>query len=212
MMILLSMVLSSIIMAGVCCFIPGHYRQARDAVIKEGEAFSQERITVRQYPLLAVVLFYSVPVFYFFHQSQPWLSFFLLLFATAAYIDAVTHWVPDALIYACSCFSVFAVTRHMDDVALLLSVVSSALLVVFMLVCNLWVKGDRQGALFGEGDIYLITAIGLWLSPIFSFVYIAVAYVMAMAWSWRKKHVAFVPFLYLTFYFYVIIEPSINLL
>uniref|UniRef100_A0A1A9VZ54 Prepilin type IV endopeptidase peptidase domain-containing protein n=1 Tax=Glossina brevipalpis TaxID=37001 RepID=A0A1A9VZ54_9MUSC len=196
MMILVLMVLSSIIMVGVYRFIPGYYRQARDAVIKEGEAFSQARITVRQYPLLAV--------------SQPWLSFFLLLFATAAYIDAVTHWVPDALIYACSCFSVFAVTRHMDDVALLLSGVSSALLVLFMLVCNLWVKGDRQGALFGEGDIYLITAVGLWLSPIFSFVYIGIAYVMAMAWSWRKKHVAFVPFLYLTFYIYVVIEPSIN--
>ncbi|BAE75779.1 hypothetical protein SGGMMB4_05902 (plasmid) [Sodalis glossinidius str. 'morsitans'] len=83
-------------------------------------------------------------------------------------------------------------------------------MVLFMLVCNLWVKGDRQGALFGEGDIYLITAVGLWLSPIFSFVYIGIAYVMAMAWSWRKKHVAFVPFLYLTFYIYVVIEPSIN--
>ncbi|MFT4466410.1 MAG: prepilin peptidase [Sodalis sp. (in: enterobacteria)] len=179
-------------------------------MIKEGKTFSQERITLRKYPLLAVVLFYSVPVFYFFHQGQPWLSFFLLLFATAAYIDAVTHWVPDVLIYACSCFSVFAVTRHMSDVALLLSGVSSALLVLFMLVCNRWVKGDRQAAMFGEGDIYLITAIGLWLSPIFSFAYIAIAYVMAMAWSWRKKHVAFVPFLYLTFYLYVVIEPSIN--
>jgi prepilin signal peptidase PulO-like enzyme (type II secretory pathway) len=200
-----------VVLSLVCIYAPVYYDEIKKGVIADSHNLSQDKNQVTKQPLMAM-LFMSMPfIFYVYILNQPILFFYLLALSVAAYVDYVSKWVPDFLIYMCTWLSFIGVSVSGSELSLLLGLQSAMLLVAVMLLTNLVLKYKCHSIAFGTGDIYMVSSLGLWILPVYAIPYLLVAYLAAIIFAYKKHStISFIPYLYFAFILYLSVNEYVT--
>jgi len=114
-------------------------------------------------PLLSAVLLSGgvVPAWQFTHD--PAFTFFVLLLASAAYIDWITQWVPDPLIFMLSWATLGALLPDKANTFQIFAGAIVMLLPALILNAITWLRSQTPA--LASGDLYVLPALGAWLTP-----------------------------------------------
>lgn len=148
-------------------------------------------------PLLAAVMLCGgvFPAWVLTHN--PAFVLFVLLLASAAYIDCVTQWVPDLLISLLSWLALTTLLPGATDA--LPAVTGAAVMLLPALLLNLitWIRS--QPPALASGDLYVLPAIGAWLTPTWSGACLALSLVLTAIAGRFVRGVPFITVLYPVF-------------
>lgn len=178
-------------------YLPRFYESAKiSASISITEATKGDEVK-RARPCLAVMLLSGgvLPAWLITHS--PVFTIFVLLLGSAAYIDCVTQWVPDVLIFALSWSSLCAVLPQGQDSIAALS--GAGLMLVPVLLLNLITTLRSQPPAMASGDLYVLPALGVWLPVDSAAICIALSLVLTMVVGIYVRSVPFITILYPVF-------------
>lgn len=122
---------------------------------------------------------------------------FILLLGTAAYIDLITQWVPDIIIFTLSWVALCAVLPGGPDA--IPALVSASMMLVPALTLNMTTTLRAQPAALASGDLYILPALGAWLTPEWAVICLATSIVLAVIVGRFIRDVPFVTVLYPVF-------------
>lgn len=117
-------------------------------------------------PFLAAILLCGGVLPTWVLTQDPALTLFVLLLGSAAYIDCVTQWVPDLLIFLLSWLALSTRLPGLSDALQPLSGAAVMLLPPLLLNLITWMRS--QPPALASGDLYVLPAIGVWLTPTWS--------------------------------------------
>lgn len=120
-------------------------------------------VAARTRPLLAALLLCGGVLPAWIITGSPLFALFVLLLASAAYIDCLTQWVPDVLIFALSWVALWAQLTGNPDPVIPLSGAVVMLAPALILNVITWLR--RQPSAIASGDLYVLPAVGVWLPP-----------------------------------------------
>jgi len=170
--------------------LPKFYQRAKVSVARSCADTLGEANTTRAYPCLAIILLIGgvLPAWLITHS--PAFTFFVLLLGSAAYIDFVVQWVPDVLIFGLTWGALCAVLPQGADV--LSALAGAAVMLVPVLTLNFITALRAHPPAMASGDLYVLPALGVWLTPNSAAVCLAASLVLAMLIG---KYVRVVPFI-----------------
>lgn len=148
-------------------------------------------------PLLAAVMLCggALPVWFLTHNLA--FVLFVLLLACAAYIDCVTQWVPDLLIFLLSWLALITLLPGGPDAIPALT--GAAVMLLPALLLNLITSLRSQPPALASGDLYVLPAIGAWLTPTGSGACLAMSLVLTAIAGRFVRGVPFITVLYPVF-------------
>lgn len=194
MLIIFGVVLLSILLSSCLPFL---YQSARVNVAKSHEELKLSPCVVHRNPFLAVLLLSGgmLPLWTMTHS--PGLAIFVMLLGSAAYIDYITQWVPDVLIFGLAWVALITIIPSQPD--LISSLSGAAIIILPALMLNLinWLRS--QPAVFASGDLYLLPSLGVWLAPQSSGICIAISLIIAVAVNFYVREVPFITVIYPVF-------------
>ncbi|MCR8998653.1 A24 family peptidase [Rahnella perminowiae] len=177
--------------------LPSLYQRARLIAATSCESTALYPVVARVRPWRAMFLLCGgvLPVWM---QSHDWtLALFVLLLGSAAYIDSITRWVPDVLIFLLSWVALTARLPGSPDVLLVFAGV--VVMLIPVLTFNLIRMTRAQLPVLASGDVYVLAAVGAWLTPQASAVCLALSFVLTTAASRFLRGVPFITLLYPVF-------------
>lgn len=148
-------------------------------------------------PLLAAVMLCGGAFPAWFLTHNPAFVLFVLLLASAAYIDCVTQWVPDLLIFLLSWLALTTLLPGATDALPALSGAAVMLLPALLLNLITWLRS--QPPALASGDLYVLPAIGAWLNPGWSGVCLAMSLILTAIAGRFVRGVPFITVLYPVF-------------
>lgn len=177
--------------------LPALYAGARiaaEASAAETQAYP-EVAPIR--PLLAAVLLCGGVLPAWLMTHNPAFTLFVLLLGSAAYIDCVTQWVPDLMIFLLSWLALTALLPDSPDAITPLSGAAVMLLPALLLNLITWIRS--QPSALATGDLYVLPAIGVWLTPAWSGACLALSLVLTAIAGRFVRGVPFITVLYPVF-------------
>lgn len=173
--------------------LPALYESARLAAAESSEDMPNARIR----PFLAAVLLLGgvIPAWLLTHN--PAFTFFVMLLASAAYIDWITQWVPDPLIFLLSWTALGALLPGGPDALLTLARATVMLLPALLLNLKTWLRS--QPPALASGDLYVLPALGAWLAPEWSGICFASSLLLTAIAGRFIRGVPFITVLYPVF-------------
>lgn len=193
MLIILGVLIFSLVLAFK---LPLLYENAR-MTSAESVAEAEGDPKARTCPLFAVLMLCGGTLSTWVMTHNPILILFVLLLGSAAYIDYVTRWVPDVLIFVLSWVSLLAILPGQPDV---LEVLPGAVIMILPAVMFNFITWLRsQPVAFASGDLYVLPAVGAWLTPEWSGVCMAISLLLTIVFSRLMHGVPFITVLYPVF-------------
>ncbi|AVF38205.1 prepilin peptidase [Rahnella sikkimica] len=177
--------------------LPRLYESAKDSAFRSCEETEKRQNTARTRPLLAVILLSGgvLPAWLITHS--PLFSLFVLLLGSAAYIDCVTQWVPDVLIFSLSWSALCTVLPQEPDALPALAGAATMLIPVLTLNFIATLRGQPPALAFG--DLYVLPALGVWLTPNSAAICLSISLTLAMLAGKYLRDVPFITVLYPVF-------------
>jgi len=177
--------------------LPRLYETAKASVVLSCDETEKMANAARTRPFLAVVLLSGgvLPAWLITHN--PFFSLFVLLLGSAAYIDCITKWVPDVLIFALSWSAFCSVLPGESDA--LPALAGATTMLVPVLTLNLISTLRAQPPALALGDLYVLPALGVWLTPNSAAVCLAISLTLAMLAGKYVRDVPFITVLYPAF-------------
>ncbi len=198
MLIIPAILLFSVMLA---FYLPALYERAKQAA---SESAKDEQIYPRTAPirpfLAAVLLCGGVLPAWALTQSPAFVMFVLLL-GSAAYIDCVTQWVPDLLIFLLSWLALTTLLPGETDVMPALTGAAVMLLPALLLNLITWMR--LQLPALATGDLYVLPAIGVWLTPPWSAACLALSLLLTAI---AGRFVSGVPFITVLYPVFVVVS------
>ncbi|MCX8963108.1 prepilin peptidase [Erwinia psidii] len=194
MLIILGVLIFSLMLA---FNLPVLYTSARLGAAESCADTTADLGVVRIRPFLAVLILCGgvIPAWVMTHN--PLLAFFVLLLGSAAYIDSMTQWVPDVLIFILSWVSLIALLPGQFDA---LGVLAGAVVMILPAIAlNLITWRRSQPTAFASGDLYVLPATGVWLAPEWAGVCMAISLTLTLIASRYVRGVPFITVLYPVF-------------
>lgn len=148
-------------------------------------------------PLLAVTLLNIgvMPTWIITHN--PALTIFIVVLACGAYIDYITRWVPDVLIYVLIWIALVALLPGMREVSPAL--ISAAIMLIPALLLNVIAWLLSRTTAIASGDLYILPSVGVWLAPEWAAVCMGISLSLTLVASRYVRGVPFITVLYLVF-------------
>lgn len=171
-----------------------HARLAAEASAAETQAYP-EVAPIR--PLLAAFILCGGVLPAWLMTHSPAFALFVLLLGSAAYIDCVTQWVPDLIIFLLSWLALMTLLPGTADT--LPALTAAVVMLLPTLILNLvnWLRA--QPPAFASGDLYVLPAIGVWLTPISSGACLSISVVLTAIAGCFIRGVPFITVLYPVF-------------
>lgn len=169
-------------------------RRAAEASTADAQAYP-DVAPIR--PLLAAVMLCGGVLPAWLLTGNPAFVLFVLLLGSAAYIDCVTQWVPDLLIFALSWLALTALLPGGADAGPALTGAAVMLLPALLLNLITWLRA--QPPALATGDLYVLPAIGAWLAPSWSGVCLAMSLLLTAIAGRFVRGVPFITVLYPVF-------------
>lgn len=148
-------------------------------------------------PLLAAVMLCGGVFPAWLMTHNPAFVLFVLLLASAAYIDCVTQWVPDLIIFLLSWLALTTLLPCGPDAIPALTGAAVMLLPALLLNLITWIRS--QPPALASGDLYVLPAIGAWLTPTWSGACLALSLVLTAIAGRFVRGVPFITVLYPVF-------------
>ncbi|MDI9280078.1 prepilin peptidase [Pantoea sp. EABMAA-21] len=148
-------------------------------------------------PLLAAMMLCGGVFPAWLMTHNPAFVLFVLLLASAAYIDCVTQWVPDLIIFLLSWLSLTTLLPGGSDAIPALTGAAVMLLPALLLNLITWLRS--QPPALASGDLYVLPAIGAWLTPTWSGACLAMSLVLTAIAGRFVRGVPFITVLYPVF-------------
>ncbi|MDI6958126.1 MULTISPECIES: prepilin peptidase [Enterobacterales] len=148
-------------------------------------------------PLLAIVMLCGGVFPAWLMTHNPAFVLFVLLLASAAYIDCVTQWVPDLIIFLLSWLALSTLLPGGSDAIPALTGAAVMLLPALLLNLITWMRS--QPPALASGDLYVLPAIGAWLTPTWSGACLAMSLVLTAIAGRFVRGVPFITVLYPVF-------------
>lgn len=148
-------------------------------------------------PLLAAVMLCGGVFPAWLMTHNPAFVLFVLLLASAAYIDCVTQWVPDLIIFLLSWLALTTLLPGGSDAIPALTGAAVMLLPALLLNLITWMRS--QPPALASGDLYVLPAIGAWLTPTWSGACLAMSLVLTAIAGRFVRGVPFITVLYPVF-------------
>lgn len=176
--------------------LPAYYLHARweaEASVRSYES-ADRHVAVR--PFLSIVLLCGgvLPAWYLTESLS--FTLFVLLLAVAAYVDWMTTWVPDLLIFA---LSWMVLLGGLSTTSGLVPLPGAWAMLVPALMLNGLTALRRQPPALASGDLYLLPAAGAWLPPESALVCFLVSLLLSSVVGRFRKEVPFITILYPVF-------------
>ena len=148
-------------------------------------------------PLLAAVMLCGgvMPVWLLTHNTG--FVLFVLLLGSAAYIDCVTQWVPDLLIFLLSWVALTTLLPGGPDAINALTGAAVMLLPALLLNLITWLRSHPPA--LATGDLYVLPALGAWLTPTWSGTCLAMSLMLTAIAGRFVRGVPFITVLYPVF-------------
>jgi len=143
--------------------LPALYAGARfaaEASVSETQAYP-DAAPIR--PLLAAAILCGGVLPAWIMTHNPAYVCFVLLLGSAAYIDCVTQWVPDLIIFLLSWLALTSLLP--GDLDAIPALTGAAVMLLPALLLNLITWLRSQPPALASGDLYVLPAIGAWLTP-----------------------------------------------
>lgn len=177
--------------------LPVFYERAKISVIESGTLLSHDERLVRVRPGLALLILSAgvLPVWFMTHS--PGLTGFVLLLGCVAYIDYLTRWVPDPFIYSLLWLALS--TPELDGGYPAPFLWGAAVIIAPALLLNMGSFLRRMLPVLASGDVYVLPAVGVWLSPQHAALCISLSLLSALIMSRWWLEVPFVTVLYVIF-------------
>lgn len=194
MMIIFAVLVTSLMLA---FNLPAFYHGARIAAEEGCAAASSEteKVSIRPFMAMTLIGGGALPIWATTHDLM--LVLFVLLLGGAAYIDAVTRWVPDLLIFVLSWVALISVLPGNRDIVEVLAGV--AVLMLPALSLNVLTFLRKQQPALASGDLYILPAIGAWLTPPAAGLCLAASFIIAAIAGRYVRGVPFITVLYPVF-------------
>ncbi|WP_208951053.1 A24 family peptidase [Rahnella sp. ChDrAdgB13] len=177
--------------------LPALYQRARLIAAESCESTAQYPAAARVRPWRAM-FFLCGGVLPVWMQNHDWmLALFVLLLGSAAYIDSVTRWVPDVLIFLLSWVALTACLPGSPDAQPVFA--GAAVMLIPALVLNLITMRRGQLPALASGDVYVLVSTGAWLTPQASAFCLALSLVLTTVVSRFSRGVPFITLLYPAF-------------
>lgn len=194
MMMILAVLVTSLMLA---FNLPALYHSAR---LTAEEACAEtpseaEKASIRPFMAMTLIGGGALPIWATTHDLM--LVLFILLLGCAAYIDAVTRWVPDLLIFVLSWVALISVLPGNRDTVEVLAGV--AVLMLPALSLNVLTFLRKQQPALASGDLYILPAIGAWLTPPAAGLCLAASFIIAAIAGRYVRGVPFITVLYPVF-------------
>lgn len=169
-------------------------RLAAETSVTESQAYP-EVAPIR--PLLAAVMLCGgvLPAWLMTHNLA--FIMFVLMLGSAAYIDCVTQWVPDLIIFILSWLALTTLLPGGSDAIPILT--GAAVMLLPALVLNLITWLRSQPPALASGDLYVLPAIGAWLTPPWSGTCLVMSLVLTAIVGRFVRGVPFITVLYPVF-------------
>jgi Type IV leader peptidase family. len=148
-------------------------------------------------PLLAAVMLCGGVFPAWLMTHNPAFVLFVLLLASAAYIDCVTQWVPDLIIFLLSWLALTTLLPGGADAIPALTGAAVMLLPALLLNLITWMRS--QPPALASGDLYVLPVIGAWLTPTWSGACLAMSLVLTAIAGRFVRSVPFITVLYPVF-------------
>lgn len=148
-------------------------------------------------PLLAAVMLCGGVFPAWLMTHNPAFVLFVLLLGSAAYIDCVTQWVPDLIIFLLSWLALIALLPGGPDAIPALTGTAVILLPALLLNLITWLRSQPRA--LASGDLYVLPAIGAWLTPTWSGACLAISLVLTAIAGRFVRGVPFITVLYPVF-------------
>lgn len=177
--------------------LPRFYERAKDSAVRSCDEIAIEENITRKRPFLAVILLSGGVLPAWLITQNPGFTLFVLLLASAAYIDCVTQWVPDVLIFALSWSGLCAVLPQETDA--LPALVGAAVMLIPVLTLNLITVIRAHPPAMASGDLYVLPVLGVWLTPCSAAICLAISLTLALLVGKYLRVVPFVAVLYPVF-------------
>lgn len=177
--------------------LPGLYASAQlgaESSVAEKQAYP-EVAPIR--PLLAAVILFGGVLPAWLMTHNPAFVLFVLLLGSAAYIDCVTQWVPDLLIFLLSWIALTTLLPEASNA--IPTLVGAAVMLLPALLLNLITWLRSQPPALASGDLYVLPAIGAWLTPTLSGACLVMSLVLTAAVGRFVQGVPFITVLYPVF-------------
>lgn len=177
--------------------LPSLYAGARTAAAESHTETASYPAVARIRPVLAAVLICGGVIPAWCLTDSTAFAFFILLLASAAYVDCVTQWVPDPLIFLLSWVALTTLLPGGPDA--LPALAGAAVMLLPALTLNLitWIRS--QPPALASGDLYVLPAVGAWLPPQWSAVCLAMSLLMTAVAGRFVSGVPFITVLYPVF-------------
>ncbi|WP_226020156.1 A24 family peptidase [Serratia symbiotica] len=175
---------------------PTLYERARQSAAQSHRTTDGWENPIRIRSCLAILLLGGGMLSVALVSSNPVFTLFVLLLGSAAYIDGVTQWVPDMLIFALSWVALSAVLPGKDPLPPL---VGAAVMLLPALTLNLVTAWRSQPPALAAGDLYVLPAVGAWLTPEWAAACLGGSLVLAAIAGKFARSVPFIPILYSVF-------------
>lgn len=194
MLIALGVLIFSVVLA---FNLPVIYHSARLAAEESCAESSNEPIKVSVKPLLAVLMLSIgvIPTWMITHN--PALTLFVMVLGCSAYIDYITRWVPDVLIFALSWIALLALLPEKGEVSPAL--ISAAMMLIPALLINTIAWFLSRTTALASGDLYVLPSIGVWLAPEWAAVCMGITLSITLIASRYVRSVPFITALYPVF-------------
>ena len=186
MSIILCLIITPLLITSFRLYFSNYYKFVVDSFIQQGKNLETTQEGIKNNPIIALFLISLVFGYCLLSKSTLILTAFMILFAIAAYIDALCRWVPDVLIYSMVWISAFGLNQSFQD-----SLVSAVLFCIpaALLYLITYIK-DRKGS-FASGDCYLFPVIGIWIQPEYAALVMMIGIGVALISSRFMKDVPF---------------------
>ncbi|EBZ6776930.1 hypothetical protein GQG94_004779 [Salmonella enterica] len=120
----------------------------------------------------------------------------MIILSAASIIDMIRNWVPDLIIFLTISLSFMGNdNNHLHIIA------TCIITLLPFLVLNLISLKSNQRTSVASGDLYIIAALSIWLSPFTSPLLAALTILSATVFSLKSKntHIPLVPFIQMSF-------------
>lgn len=177
--------------------LPVIYQVARLAAEESCAESPNEPVKGSVKPLLAVLLHSSgvIPTWIITHN--PALTLFVMVLGCSAYIDYVTRWVPDVLIFALTWIALIALLLGKREVSP--ELISAAVMLIPALLLNAIAWLLSRTIAFASGDLYVLPSIGIWLAPEWAAICMGISLSLTLIASRFVRDVPFITALYPVF-------------
>lgn len=184
-------------MAIAVFFLSSKVINAAESDIIETAKYIESGVSQRKLPLWFITIYMIVGTVIVLKTNQEHIFLIMsIILSVTSLFDIIRNWIPDLLIFLLIALSFMGTNNNHY-----LIITTCIITLIPFLALNLISIISKKQAIIATGDLYVISALSLWLSPFTSLMFSALIIIAASGFSLisKMKNIPLLPFIHLAF-------------